>query len=305
MRSASASLLNHLAGEVTTLCRLWKVTRTDSVVYYFTDSVRDIVYNGHTYKANPSFTSSAVLTSKTFANAQSMTMTVVMDAAGISETDLRLRKFDSADSELVIIDYEHPEYGALGIFSGKFGRIKISEKLRAEIEVRPNSSSLNGRLIGADKYSQTCRASLGDSKCTIDLSTRKAAFTVASASGGSIVAAAFTQASGAWTLGFIKWLTGANAGTTQIVQSNDQASTSVFLASTPPLTVSPGDTGEIYPGCDKLIKTCRDKFNNVLNFRGEPTVPDNAYTPPSYNGPPVVGGNYGPDGYGWTGSGVA
>jgi hypothetical protein len=40
-----------------------------------------------------------------------------------------------------------------------------------------------------------------------------------------------------------------------------------------PLTISPGTKARIYPGCDKRIATCRDRFSNAINFRGEPYVP--------------------------------
>lgn len=36
--------------------------------------------------------------------------------------------------------------------------------------------------------------------------------------------------------------------------------------------VSPGDTFEITEGCDGTIETCRDKFSNVVNFRGFPWI---------------------------------
>jgi len=34
-----------------------------------------------------------------------------------------------------------------------------------------------------------------------------------------------------------------------------------------------GDAYSLIPGCDKLLTTCRDKFSNVDNFRGEPHLP--------------------------------
>jgi uncharacterized phage protein (TIGR02218 family) len=34
-----------------------------------------------------------------------------------------------------------------------------------------------------------------------------------------------------------------------------------------------GDTYSLSAGCNKLLTTCRDKFNNVVNFRGFPHVP--------------------------------
>lgn len=34
-----------------------------------------------------------------------------------------------------------------------------------------------------------------------------------------------------------------------------------------------GDTFHIVPGCDKRLATCRDRYANVINFRGEPYLP--------------------------------
>jgi uncharacterized phage protein (TIGR02218 family) len=40
-----------------------------------------------------------------------------------------------------------------------------------------------------------------------------------------------------------------------------------------PFAAQVGDLLRLYPGCDKNDSTCRDVFNNILNFRGEPFVP--------------------------------
>lgn len=40
-----------------------------------------------------------------------------------------------------------------------------------------------------------------------------------------------------------------------------------------PFDITVGDKGRIFPGCDKLFATCRDKFANEENFVGEPYVP--------------------------------
>jgi hypothetical protein len=37
--------------------------------------------------------------------------------------------------------------------------------------------------------------------------------------------------------------------------------------------ILPGTTYTIYPGCDGLATTCRDKFDNTANFRGFPYIP--------------------------------
>jgi hypothetical protein len=39
------------------------------------------------------------------------------------------------------------------------------------------------------------------------------------------------------------------------------------------LTPSPGDNYTMIAGCDKSMSTCKTKFSNVINFRGEPYLP--------------------------------
>jgi uncharacterized phage protein (TIGR02218 family) len=37
--------------------------------------------------------------------------------------------------------------------------------------------------------------------------------------------------------------------------------------------ILPGDRVRLEPGCDKRLETCREKFDNLLNFRGFPDIP--------------------------------
>lgn len=47
---------------------------------------------------------------------------------------------------------------------------------------------------------------------------------------------------------------------------------SVLLLDVPFVDAHVGDAVEIAPGCDHLVTTCRDKFNNVVNFGGYPDL---------------------------------
>lgn len=78
--------------------------------------------------------------------------------------------------------------------------------------------------------------------------------------------------------GGVKWDTGDNTGTVQEVKvfTADDGVTieqqiELFIA--PPFEVSVGDKAGVYPGCDKRLSTCKAKFDNVVNFRGEPHLP--------------------------------
>ncbi|WP_353285542.1 phage BR0599 family protein [Wolbachia endosymbiont (group B) of Agrotis puta] len=39
------------------------------------------------------------------------------------------------------------------------------------------------------------------------------------------------------------------------------------------IKISTGDKYSILAGCDKAFLTCKNKFNNTVNFRGEPYIP--------------------------------
>jgi hypothetical protein len=67
--------------------------------------------------------------------------------------------------------------------------------------------------------------------------------------------------------------TGLNAGVARDVLAWMQASRTLALFLTLPFPALPGDVLRIQPGCDKRLATCRDRFANRLNFRGEPHLP--------------------------------
>lgn len=287
MRDASVQLKAAIAQSATTLARLWRVERKDGTVLRFTDAVRPVKIQlasddaAYTYRSDVSFTSSAIFTSSSLANQQSVTLTFLLSADGFAEGDIRARLYEDAVSEVHVCDYKHPEYGTIQWFAGTFGLIRISNQKVGEVEVQPLGAAVGDASIGTEAYSETCRNSLGDAICGVDLEARKVGFTVDSASGGSVVASELTQDSGSWSLGFVKWTGGQNAGKTSMVQSNDKDTTSLFLLSPPFYPIQAGDTGFVYPGCDKRRRTCIDKFDNLKRNRSEPDVPNGSQGVPN------------------------
>lgn len=78
-----------------------------------------------------------------------------------------------------------------------------------------------------------------------------------------------------FSAGAVTWTSGLNSGRSMEIREwtgGDAQEAVLFLKM--PSEVQVGDTGTIYPGCQKrLLADCRDKFNNVINFRGEPYIP--------------------------------
>lgn len=82
--------------------------------------------------------------------------------------------------------------------------------------------------------------------------------------------------------GRVVWRTGNNIGLESDIDSSAAFVTSVtastsgyvdiVLMDAPPLTVQVGDTLTLETGCDHDVTTCSGKFDNIVNFRGEPTM---------------------------------
>ncbi len=84
------------------------------------------------------------------------------------------------------------------------------------------------------------------------------------------------QAEDEWyTGGMVTFLTGNNAGLSMEVRKWTNATNLLELFEPMKFAIEVDDIFTVYPGCDKTIAACRDKFDNVVNFRGEPFVPGN------------------------------
>lgn len=88
---------------------------------------------------------------------------------------------------------------------------------------------------------------------------------------GTAVRLKFNYAQGYFTYGLVRWLSGANTGYAMEVRESSVGS--VTLALPMPFAIAVGDTYSIIAGCDKTFASCQTRFNNLLNFRGEPYVP--------------------------------
>jgi uncharacterized phage protein (TIGR02218 family) len=77
--------------------------------------------------------------------------------------------------------------------------------------------------------------------------------------------------SGYFDGGVITFTSGANNGFAMEVKSYVPGQISLHLPM--PYPVAAGDTYSMVGGCDKSLRTCIDRYNNVVNFRGEPYLP--------------------------------
>lgn len=90
-----------------------------------------------------------------------------------------------------------------------------------------------------------------------------------------LIASTLDKPDGWFDWGVLRMLSGANQGRAVEVISWNNATKQMTLAMPLPYQTEAGDIFQIHTGCDKSRAVCRDKFANILNFRGEPDIPGN------------------------------
>lgn len=269
MRSIPTALANALVAQTAALCTIWQITRTDSTVLRVTDHDRDLVVSGQTYLAALGYSASAIRTLAGL-GANNLDIEGILDAAAITDADLRAGRWDHAAVRVSVVDWSNPGGGVLLLRAGWIGQVEISRgSFRAEL--LGMARAFDGTV--GEVYQPTCRASLGDARCGVDLGALTVTGTIDSSSSDrrTLADAARTEAAGYFDFGLLTWTSGANDGLAMEVRASSSGVIELQLPM--PYTVASGDAYSLTPGCDGLLATCRDRFDNVVNFRGEPYVP--------------------------------
>lgn len=83
-----------------------------------------------------------------------------------------------------------------------------------------------------------------------------------------------------WDLGLVHWITGNNADISIEVRRSLSLDGEISLYLPAPFVIQVGDTGKIFTGCDKTTTACFNRYDNMVNFRGEPFVASELETNP-------------------------
>ena len=268
-------LKTHLAGEVTSLCTMWEMTRrTDGRQFFFTDHDQDILYNGHTWLAALGYTRTA-LQADSAMSVDNMNLAGLFDSDTLTVEDLRAGLMDHAEVKIFIVNWADLSQGEMKVRRGTLGEVQAMTSGRFQTEFRGLMQSLS--LNVGEVTSPTCRADLGDIRCKIDLDAgwrvTAAVASVTDAQNFTITVTEPRAVDGWFTDGVTTFTGGQNIGRSMEIKTWTQSTAAVRLFLPMPMPVTVGDTMTLYPGCDKLLATCRDKFANVVNRRAEDYVP--------------------------------
>lgn len=275
-RAISSALQAHLAGCELTIAICALITRVDTVQLAFTSHDLPLVIGGITYQPSEGLMSSG-LRQQTGTSVDNMNMTGLLLSAGVEEVDVLAGKYDEATIDVFICNWADLSMGTMILLNGIMGQIQTSDGNFIS-EVRGNSQRLKQTL--GEVTSPTCRVrQLGDSRCKISLTGYTFTGTVNalySSTEFGFSGPVASQPDLYFNNGTLTWTSGANNGTVTEIKNAQ-----IFTAGTldtelqiaPGYTVVIGDTVSMIAGCDRSIATCYTKFNNAINFRGEPWTP--------------------------------
>lgn len=258
----------------TTYATAWSIHRCDGAAFGFTDHDHDLMFNDMHFAPDTGMNALAIQ----HETGLSIDNTEAIDALRddrICETDIRAGRYDNAEVRAYRVNWTNTDDHEL-IFRGHIGEITVKGS-SFQAEIRGLSAILN-RPFGS-VFQTPCSAVLGDKRCRFDTS-----------SAGFQHNAMVDQLIGSHALGFeamegfdpnwftrgkIEVLSGDAKGLIGVIKSDDQIGhiRQMTLWNALGLQPSVGDQVLITTGCDKQFATCRDKFANVLNYRGFPDLP--------------------------------
>lgn len=273
MKIIPIKLLDYFSRPVTAFSMCWTITRQDGVVQGFTDAPSDLTVEGMVYQAVAGFEPTAIESGASM-SVDNMEVNGLLNSDAISSADVHAGVYDAAKVSVFFINRKDVEAGPTPLKKGYIGNIQYEQgKFTAEVRgiMQPYSQNI------IELCSKTCRATLGDYRCKIDLEQYRVEGTIGTAvNSQKMTDEARTEAAGHFTCGQLTFTSGACKGLS--VEVKDYAPGRIDLLLPMPRLVRAGDTYTLTAGCDREVETCSDRFNNVLNFRGEPFVPDPAIT---------------------------
>lgn len=275
---------------VTSWTQCWRIERKDGVVLRFTALDRNLTFNGEEYESCGSLSPSAAESSTSVGSIQNVEAQGIITSDLITEADLYGGKYDDAFVDVWIVPWAVDALGVVSqsdeesprrLASGWIGTVTHDDN-QHKAEVLGGGARLSQQAI-LETYTPSCRWKIfGGTECTVDIDQFKRDCAVIIATNRAVITADIGAESGSsgvddggvqWENGKAIWRTGRNAGEICEVKTVDFDSGEVVFWALPPYLPEAGDEFDLFPGCDRLAATCKDVYNNYLNFGGFPDVP--------------------------------
>jgi uncharacterized phage protein (TIGR02218 family) len=258
-----------LAEELTKLAICWQIVRADGIALGFTTHDNPLLIDGLRYESAPGMAPSAVINTDSV-EIDTMEVAGALTADAITQADLAAGRFDGANVRLFMVEWQNPTAGRQLLAAGKLGAVQTGSGSDLSFSATLQGATTALAQLHIETFSPECRAELGDWRCRVAMRGRTIRSWVASVDADQIMVDAIDAGSASdYLAGAIRVLEGPMAGLDRRVVAVSGAS----LSLDEPLAITTGTLVEVRQGCDKQFSTCVSRFENALNFRGEPHVP--------------------------------
>lgn len=268
----SVALKAEMAGALSKLAACMRIERRDGNVYGFTTHDAPIVYDGVTYEPAASFNPSDVASNDNM-DVDNVTVEGIISSDTLTEDELRAGYWDHAEFRIFMVNWADLTMGDAKMRKGWFGPVTLNRQtfvveLLGLMEAYSTS-------IGKSTQAM-CRASLGDSDCQVSL-VGSPSYTVTGTIETSgtdfftLTDSNRTEADAYFDEGVIT-LDFPNGSLSYEVKAYIVGT---WITKTAFAYDATGVTYTMTRGCNRMLSTCRDVFNNVVNFRGEPFLKGN------------------------------
>lgn len=295
MKAASAATLAILAGGKYLLADLYDITLQNGTAYHFTSFQVPLSAAIH-----PSATINSYLTGLTISrgsttqevglNVQEMELTLSAQwdnpggAVQIGGYPLiqaaRIGILDGATVLFSKLFMNFPAAGAtldtspkgVAWFQGNIAEIDPVGRFSLVVKVACGLQFLNVQMP-RNLYQSGCSHTVYDAGCTLVKASFTTTGAVSAAASRSQFTSGLTAIDDYYDLGVVKFTSGANAGFSATVKRYLHTSGTIQTVMPFPNAITAGDAFSIYPGCDRTLTTCINKFNNLPHNKSEPFVP--------------------------------
>ncbi|MDC4570857.1 DUF2163 domain-containing protein [Acinetobacter baumannii] len=279
MRQASPKLIALLDADQFIMADLYTITTIQGIEYCYTSYDVNLTVQGKEFRADGPIISREGI---------SLSLGIEVDNLSIKIETNESAKFgdvpvaqafhngvlDGARFKLerIFMDINTPTDTSAGTLVLFEGRIVEPELDRYEINASVVSEVDDLKLqMPRNLYTPGCLNTLFDSACGLLSADFAVNTTIGVNSSSSRILCDLSQPQGWFTQGVVEFLEGANVGIKRTVRLHESGA----LLLTLPLLDMPaiGEAIRVYPGCDKRLDTCTNRFNNRARFRGAPFVP--------------------------------
>ena len=233
--------------------------------YRYTSADGDVSYGGNTYTAVPIARGAVEATSETARLALDITCARDLPVLGLFAlmppdqiVAVTLRRLHAGDGE------------AITLWMGRVLNVTLNN---AAAEVHCESVYTSLKRTGLRRlYQKGCPHVVYGPGCGLDRDDFKVVRTVSTVSGTTVTVSTLSgYADGYFAGGYLEWESATGIFERRAIRAQTGAALTISFP-LPGLAASA--SVNLYPGCDHSLATCDGKFDNRLNYGGQPYYPD-------------------------------